>query len=59
MELDRRIALAKELIAKREEVDRQLSELFTGTAPAKKAKVCKKCGEDHDTRSCPKPAEAV
>jgi hypothetical protein len=62
MDIDARIALAKELIAKREEIDRQLADLFGGIAPAKRTRACKVCGEaGHDARSCPqaqKPAEA-
>ena len=56
MDIDERIALAKDLIARREDIDRQLADLFAGIAPLKKAKVCKKCQGDHDTRSCPVPA---
>ena len=53
MDIEERINIVKELIAKREEIDRQLAELFGGAAPARKAKVCKRCQGDHDTRSCP------
>jgi hypothetical protein len=62
MDIDERITLAKELIAKREEIDHQLADLFGGVAPAKKTRTCKVCGEaGHDARSCPqaqKPADA-
>ena len=61
MNIDERIALAKELIAKREDIDRQLADLFGGAVPAKKTRSCKLCGaSDHDARSCPqaeKPAD--
>ena len=61
MDIDERIALAKELIAKREEIDRQLADLFGGASPTKKTRTCKLCGaSDHDARSCPqahKPAD--
>jgi hypothetical protein len=61
MEIDSKIVLAKELIAKREEIDHQLGELFGGALPMKKARTCKLCGaSDHDARSCPqaiKPAD--
>jgi hypothetical protein len=62
MDIDERIAIAKELITKREDIDRQLADLFGGAVPTKKTRTCKVCGEaGHDTRSCPqaqKPAEA-
>jgi hypothetical protein len=61
MAIDDQIALAKELIARREEIDRQLADLFGGASPGKKTRTCKLCGEsDHDARSCPqanKPAD--
>ena len=54
MDLDERITLAQELIAKREDIDRQLAELFTGAMISKKPRTCKVCGEPgHDARSCP------
>jgi hypothetical protein len=62
MDIDERITIAKDLIAKREEIDRQLADLFGGAVPTKKTRACKVCGEaGHDARSCPetqKPAEA-
>jgi thymidine kinase len=50
MDLDERIAIAKELIAKREETDRQLADLFGG-APSipKLTRVCSKCGQSGHT----------
>ena len=36
MTIDDRIVRVKELIARREEIDRQLSDLFGGIAPARK-----------------------
>ncbi len=54
MTIDEQIARAKELIANREEVDRQLVELFAGMAPAKKTTRCKACGElGHIAKTCP------
>ncbi len=54
MEIETRIARAKELIAKREEIDAQLAALFGGAAPAKKARRCKICdGEGHNAVTCP------
>ena len=54
MELDARIAIVKELIAKREEIDRQLADLFGGGVPAPKiTRACSKCGQlGHTGRSC-------
>jgi hypothetical protein len=61
MNIDERIALARELIAKREDIDRLLADLFGGAVPIRKARNCKLCGgSDHDARSCPqaeKPAD--
>jgi hypothetical protein len=54
MDLDERIAFAKELIAKREEIDRQLADLFGG-APSipKLTRACSKCGQiGHTARTC-------
>lgn len=52
MNIDDRIALAKDLIRKREEIDRQLAELFAGGAPRRQK--CSICGSpDHTARSCP------
>lgn len=45
MNIDEQIGRAKELIAKREEIDKQLTELFAGTAPERKTIRCKACGE--------------
>jgi len=62
MDIDERIALAKELISKREAIDRQLGDLFVGSALPKKVRTCKLCGAaDHDARSCAqanKPTDA-
>ena len=52
--IDDRIALAKKLLAEREEIDRQLAELFGGELPEGKRRVCSVCGvEGHNARSCP------
>jgi hypothetical protein len=59
MELDDKIALTKDLIRKREEIDEQLTALLSGEAKKKTVK-CSKCGESgHTARTCPgrQPAE--
>jgi hypothetical protein len=53
MELSERIALTKDLIRKREEIDEQLTALLCGEVK-KKAVKCSSCGEaGHTARSCP------
>lgn len=54
MDLDERITAAKELIAKREEIDAKLAELFGGAAvETKSARACSKCGQTgHTARHC-------
>jgi len=54
VDLDERIAFAKELIAKREEIDRQLGDLFGGaTSIPKLTRFCSKCGQTgHTARTC-------
>ena len=54
MTIDDRIVRVKELIARREEIDRQLSDLFGGIAPARKILHCSACGaHGHNAKSCP------
>ncbi len=54
MTIDEQIARAKELIARREEIDQQLIELFAGGLPTKKASRCTRCGEaGHNAKTCP------
>jgi hypothetical protein len=58
MNIEDRIALAKDLIRKREEIDQQLADLFGGQAPKKQR--CSICGSlEHTARTCPqkRPAE--
>lgn len=53
MDLDEKIALTKELIRKREEIDQQLNELLSGEGKRKQVK-CSACGDvGHTARSCP------
>jgi hypothetical protein len=53
MELDDKIALTKELIRKREELDEQLTALLCGEVK-KKPVTCSRCGETgHTARTCP------
>lgn len=58
MSIESRIAAAKELIRKREEIDQQLAELFTGGTPKKQK--CSICGStEHTARTCPQKSPAV
>jgi hypothetical protein len=55
MNIEDRIALVKDLIRKREEIDQQLADLFGGQTP-KKTK-CSICGStEHTARTCPQKA---
>jgi hypothetical protein len=54
MEIDDRIALAKDLIQKREEIDTELAGLFGIALKSKKTLRCSKCGEEgHNAKTCP------
>ncbi len=59
MEIDSKIARVKELIAKREELDAELSELLGGAARERRTPRCSTCGEPgHRASTCQaKPAE--
>jgi hypothetical protein len=53
MEIDSKIARVKELIAKREELDAELSELLGGVAREKRIARCSICGEPgHRATTC-------
>jgi hypothetical protein len=56
--LDDKIARAKELISKREDIDAELQQLLTGTA-VKRSQKCSVCQQEgHTARTCPtKPTE--
>jgi hypothetical protein len=58
MSIESRIAAAKELIRKREEIDQQLAELFAGGTPKKQK--CSICGStEHTARTCPQKSGAT
>jgi len=54
MTIDDQIARAKNLITQREEIDRQLAELFAGALATRKTPRCTVCGEiGHNAKGCP------
>jgi hypothetical protein len=57
--IDTQIARVKELIAKREEIDAELSSMLGIEPKSKKPQRCSICnGEGHSARTCPqKPGE--
>jgi hypothetical protein len=61
MEIDTKIGRVKELIAKREEIDAELSELLAGAPRELRTPKCSNCGEPgHRVSTCPtKPTEAL
>jgi hypothetical protein len=61
MEIDTKIARVKDLIAKREEIDAELSELLAGAPRERRSPKCSICGEPgHRVSTCPKkPTEAI
>ena len=53
MDLEQQIKAAQDLIAKREEIERKLAELFGGKAPERKQRVCSRCNQPgHLAKSC-------
>ena len=44
MELDAKIGRAKQLIARREEIDRELQELLGGDVRGRRSQRCSRCG---------------
>jgi hypothetical protein len=60
MDIDDRIATAKSLIARREEIDAQLAALFRGQTPQKRQQKCSRCGEvGHRADTCPQKQERL
>ena len=54
MDLDAKIALVKDLIQKREEIDGELAATFGLTLKTKKILRCSRCGEEgHNAKTCP------
>ena len=53
MKIDERIDTIKSLIAKREELDRQINAFFGGAPASKKPTRCSRCGQEgHNAKSC-------
>jgi hypothetical protein len=54
MSVDEKLKLAKQLIADREEIDKQLAALFGGEiVTTRKTKKCSKCGQEgHTAPTC-------
>ena len=56
--IETQIARVKELIAKRDEIDAELSTMFGIGPKAKKPQRCSICnGEGHSARTCPQKPE--
>jgi hypothetical protein len=54
LDFDTQIARVKGLIAKREEIDTELSTMLGVTAKARKPQQCSNCNEEsHSARTCP------
>lgn len=54
LDIDTRIAHVKDLIAKREEIDTELSTMLGVTPKVRKPQRCSNCNEEgHSARTCP------
>jgi len=54
LDIDTQIARVKDLIAKREQIDTELSTMLGATAKARKPQRCSNCNEEgHSARTCP------
>lgn len=59
MEIDSKITRAKELIARREALDAELTELLGGAVREKRVSKCSACGEPgHRASTCPSKQHA-
>jgi hypothetical protein len=55
LDIDTQIARVKDLIAKREQIDAELSSILGVTAKVRKPQRCSVCNEEgHSARTCPK-----
>jgi hypothetical protein len=60
MDIDSQIARVKELIAKREEIDAELSAMLGVVPKGRKAQRCSICNEEgHTARTCPQKQTGV
>ena len=56
MDIDAQIAHVKDLIAKREAIDAELSAIFGGAPKVRKLQRCSICNQEgHTARSCSQP----
>ena len=54
LDIDTQIARVKDLIAKREEIDTELSTMLGATSKVRKPQRCSNCNEEgHSARICP------
>jgi hypothetical protein len=60
LDIDTHISRVKDLIAKREEIDAELSAILGITPKVRKTQRCSICnGEGHTARTCPQPQQAA
>jgi hypothetical protein len=59
LDIDTQITRVKDLIAKREEIDAELSAILGVTPKVRKPQRCSKCNEEgHSARTCPQQQAA-